>query len=233
MIFCNGVSVFDLNSVKDCNFDVMGKRGCVEKVDQEDMMDSESNRRVLLMQKKYISYETLKRDLVPCNTPGASYYNCRAPGEANTYNRGCEIITRCARQVDEDDLMDSESNRRVLLMQKKYISYGTLKRDLVPFNTSGASYYNCKAPGAANTYNRGCEIITRCATQIDVLFRFNPPPREAWHTGSEVPCRREAGWAWPDPLASPQGRHGTLARRCHVVEGWVGLGVQVQIETRI
>ncbi|PHT33012.1 Protein RALF-like 24 [Capsicum baccatum] len=101
MIFCNGVSVFDLNSVKDCNFDVMGKRGCVEKVDQEDMMDSESNRRVLLMQKKYISYETLKRDLVPCNTPGASYYNCRAPGEANTYNRGCEIITRCARQVSD------------------------------------------------------------------------------------------------------------------------------------
>ncbi|KAM3289262.1 hypothetical protein P3S67_017549 [Capsicum chacoense] len=71
----------------------------------------------------------------------------------------------CVEKVDEDDLMDSESNRRVLLMQKKYISYGTLKRDLVPFNTSGASYYNCKAPGAANTYNRGCEIIARCATQ--------------------------------------------------------------------
>lgn len=101
MRFCNGVSVLDLKSVKDCNFDLMGKRGCVEKVDEEDLMDSESNRRVLLMQKKYISYGTLKRDLVPCDTPGASYYNCKAPGAANTYNRGCEIITRCARQIND------------------------------------------------------------------------------------------------------------------------------------
>nr|XP_009766091.1 PREDICTED: protein RALF-like 24 [Nicotiana sylvestris] len=108
MRFCSGVSVLDLKSVKDSNFELMGKRGCSEKlnkcseiVDEEDMMDSESNRRVLLMQKKYISYGTLKRDLVPCNTPGASYYNCKAPGAANTYNRGCEIITRCARVVSD------------------------------------------------------------------------------------------------------------------------------------
>lgn len=108
MRFCCGVSVLDINSVKGSNFEVMGKRGCSEKlnkcseiVKEEDMMDSESNRRVLLMQKKYISYGTLKRDLVPCNTPGASYYNCKAPGAANTYNRGCEIITRCAREVSD------------------------------------------------------------------------------------------------------------------------------------
>ncbi|CAN4104593.1 unnamed protein product [Withania somnifera] len=101
MRFCNGVSVLDLKSVKDCNFDLMGKSGCAEKVDEEDLMDSESSRRMLFMQKKYISYGTLKRDLVPCNTPGASYYNCKAPGAANTYNRGCEIITRCAREVSD------------------------------------------------------------------------------------------------------------------------------------
>ncbi|KAL3321569.1 hypothetical protein AABB24_039267 [Solanum stoloniferum] len=109
MKFCSGVSVLDLKSVKDSNFNLMGKRGCSEKLqecsemvdDEEDLMDSESNRRVLLMQKKYISYGTLKRDLVPCNTPGASYYNCKAPGAANNYNRGCEIITRCAREVSD------------------------------------------------------------------------------------------------------------------------------------
>ncbi|XP_059286184.1 protein RALF-like 1 [Lycium ferocissimum] len=109
MKICCGVSVFDLKSVKDSNFEQMGKRGCVEKLkecstmvnEEENLMDSESNRRVLLMQKKYISYGTLRRDLVPCNTPGASYYNCKPPGAANTYNRGCEIITRCAREISD------------------------------------------------------------------------------------------------------------------------------------
>ncbi|CAA0840403.1 Protein RALF-like 24 [Striga hermonthica] len=61
------------------------------------MMDSESNRRVLFMRKRYISYDTLRRDLVPCDKPGASYYNCRTPGVANSYTRGCSVITRCAR----------------------------------------------------------------------------------------------------------------------------------------
>ncbi|XP_051133338.1 protein RALF-like 24 [Andrographis paniculata] len=66
--------------------------------DCEEIMDSESSRRVLVMQRRYISYATLLRDLVPCNRPGASYYNCKAgPAVANSYNRGCEIITRCAR----------------------------------------------------------------------------------------------------------------------------------------
>lgn len=59
-------------------------------------MDSETNRRILAVQKKFISYETLKRDMVPCGTPGASYYNCNSR-QANPYNRGCEVITMCAR----------------------------------------------------------------------------------------------------------------------------------------
>ncbi|KAI3470036.1 hypothetical protein Pfo_026699 [Paulownia fortunei] len=101
---CKGVSVLELNSVKASELDAMVKRVCAGKVGgcsavavEEEMMDSESNRRVLLMQKRYISYETLKRDLVPCDRPGASYYNCKSPGVANSYNRGCEVITRCAR----------------------------------------------------------------------------------------------------------------------------------------
>nr|GMD63080.1 protein RALF-like 24 [Ipomoea batatas]GMD65805.1 protein RALF-like 24 [Ipomoea batatas] len=104
---CGGASVMGLNPVKGSDFDVMVKRGCVGKSNEctamaveEEEMDSESNRRVLLMRKRYISYETLRRDLVPCDMPGASYYNCKGPGKANTYNRGCEIITRCARAVN-------------------------------------------------------------------------------------------------------------------------------------
>ncbi|KAI6694740.1 hypothetical protein NL676_022450 [Syzygium grande] len=62
-------------------------------------MESETSRRVLLMQqRKYISYETLRRDMVPCTTAGASYYNCHS-GTANHYNRGCEVITWCARNI--------------------------------------------------------------------------------------------------------------------------------------
>ncbi|MFS7899789.1 putative rapid ALkalinization Factor [Helianthus anomalus] len=60
------------------------------------MMESESNRKT---GKRYISYETLRRDAVPCGTHGASYYNCRERGVANPYNRGCEVITFCARDA--------------------------------------------------------------------------------------------------------------------------------------
>ncbi|KVH90923.1 protein RALF-like 24 [Cynara cardunculus var. scolymus] len=94
----SGVSILDPDLVKVDGFDSMGKRVC----DGDEMMESESSRRrVLLMRKRYISYETLRRDVVPCGTPGASYYNCRANGNgiANPYNRGCQIITRCARDA--------------------------------------------------------------------------------------------------------------------------------------
>lgn len=98
---CEGVSVLELNSEKLSDSCEMEKRVCAEKMGEmaalEGEMDSESNRRALLMQRRYISYETLIRDLVPCNMRGASYYNCRNPGMANFYNRGCEVITRCAR----------------------------------------------------------------------------------------------------------------------------------------
>ncbi|KAL7081438.1 hypothetical protein ACP275_14G040100 [Erythranthe tilingii] len=106
-----GFSVFEVNSARSADFEAMVKRVCGGKKlgqcstmaaaaaaeEEETMVDSESNKRVLLMQKSYISYDTLRRDLVPCDRPGASYYNCKGPGVANSYSRGCEIITRCAR----------------------------------------------------------------------------------------------------------------------------------------
>ena len=101
----NGNSVLALNSLENSELDAMVKRVCAERIGEceELLMDSEINRRVLVMQKKYISYETLKRDLVPCNTPGASYYDCKAGGEGHSYNRGCEVITRCARRTSNNN----------------------------------------------------------------------------------------------------------------------------------
>ncbi|KAK2973615.1 hypothetical protein RJ640_027525 [Escallonia rubra] len=102
---CDGFSFFDLNSPGTYELDLMAKRVCAGKIGEcaamaeAEEMDSESNRRALLMTRKYISYETLKRDIVPCGTPGASYYNCKPSGQANPYNRGCEVITRCARDI--------------------------------------------------------------------------------------------------------------------------------------
>lgn len=73
--------------VKDEEFEMMGS----------DSSEGGNVRRGLVMMemhRRYISYETLRRDMVPCGIPGASYYNCGA-AEANHYNRGCSVITRC------------------------------------------------------------------------------------------------------------------------------------------
>lgn len=103
----NVLSIVDLNLLKQTEMDavVVTRRVCNKSIgecltDPEMMMDSETNRRVLAMQKKYISYGTLKRDMVPCDRAGASYYNCHAR-QANPYGRGCEVITACARGAQE------------------------------------------------------------------------------------------------------------------------------------
>ncbi|XP_057481628.1 protein RALF-like 24 [Actinidia eriantha] len=98
----NGVSVLGLSSLKTSEIDPTLRRVCAREIGECGAeMDSESNRRVLMMNRGFISYETLKRDLVPCTRPGASYYNCKAAGEANPYHRGCEVITACARDISD------------------------------------------------------------------------------------------------------------------------------------
>ncbi|XAR48811.1 hypothetical protein NMG60_11031764 [Bertholletia excelsa] len=93
---CHGGSVLGFGSQTNGELDILAMKA------EELQMDSESNRRVLeMVQKRYISYDTLKRDLVPCTRPGASYYNCKAAGGANPYHRGCEAITGCARSVGD------------------------------------------------------------------------------------------------------------------------------------
>ena len=61
---------------------------------EEEEMDSEINRRILATT-KYISYQSLKRNSVPCSRRGASYYNCQNGAQANPYSRVCSKIARC------------------------------------------------------------------------------------------------------------------------------------------
>ncbi|CAI9778863.1 unnamed protein product [Fraxinus pennsylvanica] len=82
MKFCDGLSISEVNLLKTNELDAMVKRvcgrkisDCLKRADEEDQMDSESNRRVLAFHRRYISYDTLKRDTVPCSRPGVSYYN--------------------------------------------------------------------------------------------------------------------------------------------------------------
>lgn len=53
-----------------------------------------------LASQRYISYDALKKDSIPCNNRGNSYYGCGSPQQANPYSRGCNAITRCARSTD-------------------------------------------------------------------------------------------------------------------------------------
>ncbi|KAI8533794.1 hypothetical protein RHMOL_Rhmol10G0036700 [Rhododendron molle] len=62
----------------------------------------------------------------------------------------------------EFEIMDSESNRRILATTDNYISYGALQSNTVPCSVRGASYYNCQTGAQANPYSRGCSAITQC-----------------------------------------------------------------------
>ncbi|XP_062197421.1 rapid alkalinization factor 23-like [Phragmites australis] len=67
-------------------------------MEMEMEMDSEAHRRLLweaTTGRRYISYDALRGDVVPCSRPGVPYYNCRIMTTANPYTRGCESITRC------------------------------------------------------------------------------------------------------------------------------------------
>ena len=86
--------------------DLGGRRACNGLVgdcinpDAEAMMSSETSRRTLAQGGRFISYAALKKNNVPCNRRGTSYYNCVKGGKANPYRRGCSVITRCARFTD-------------------------------------------------------------------------------------------------------------------------------------
>ncbi|KAJ0988922.1 hypothetical protein J5N97_007278 [Dioscorea zingiberensis] len=81
---------------------INGHELSVMEMEMEMEMDSEINRRMLwgIEENKYISYGALRGETVPCSTPGAPYYNCHGGSRpVNRYTRGCEVITRCARDA--------------------------------------------------------------------------------------------------------------------------------------
>nr|DAD37125.1 TPA_asm: hypothetical protein HUJ06_007766 [Nelumbo nucifera] len=106
LIVSNGIDVLGSKSLRDDEIEALVSSSCPGKIGEclwatkaEEEMDSEANRRVLMMQKRYISYDSLKLDTVPCPRLGSSYYNCPPMGKVNPYNRGCEVITGCARDI--------------------------------------------------------------------------------------------------------------------------------------
>ncbi|KAL0744343.1 hypothetical protein Bca4012_085856 [Brassica carinata] len=74
---------------------------------------------------------------------------------------GCKgSIAECIAEEEEMEF-DSEISRR-MLAQRKYVSYGAMRKNSVPCSRRGASYYNCQRGAQANPYRRGCSTITRC-----------------------------------------------------------------------
>ncbi|MCH97469.1 protein RALF-like 19-like [Trifolium medium] len=67
--------------------------------DNEFLMSSEENQRLLRGRRGFISYGALRNNQVPCGRRGRSYYNCNRRGRANPYRRGCTRITHCARDT--------------------------------------------------------------------------------------------------------------------------------------
>ncbi|XP_057531244.1 protein RALF-like 19 [Amaranthus tricolor] len=83
----------NLPIMRTCN----GRRGdCIGDEEEE---DNEITDRRQLARRRYISYDALKKNNVPCNRRGHSYYNCNSNARANPYNRGCTYITHCARNL--------------------------------------------------------------------------------------------------------------------------------------
>ncbi|KAJ4848001.1 hypothetical protein Tsubulata_009329 [Turnera subulata] len=80
-----GVTMMDAENNSDFDFQT------------EMLLDSETNHRLLAQRIKYISYEALRANNVPCVRSGASYYTCLPRKRINPYRRGCSRITNCYR----------------------------------------------------------------------------------------------------------------------------------------
>lgn len=74
-----------------------GRVGDCIDAEEEMLMESETTKRQLWERNRYISNEAMKKNNIPCNQAGQSYYNCQGNQAANPYRRGCSAITHCAR----------------------------------------------------------------------------------------------------------------------------------------
>ncbi|PKI79477.1 protein RALF-like 19 [Punica granatum] len=95
--------VLALATVAECSSSFLGSKqdfpmpytpGSLDSIEM--LMDSEINRRQLAAA-RYISYGALRKNSIPCNRRGHSYYNCSKQKRANPYRRGCSVITHCKR----------------------------------------------------------------------------------------------------------------------------------------
>lgn len=87
-----------LSDLKSCDGNIIGD--CIDEDEEMMTMDpSESTRRTLAGRRRYVSYRALKRNAIPCNRRGRSYYQCSGHQRANPYTRGCGRISRCARNT--------------------------------------------------------------------------------------------------------------------------------------
>ncbi|XP_068323407.1 protein RALF-like 19 [Pyrus communis] len=66
--------------------------------ENEMMMESESTRRTLIGNGKFIGYIALRENAAPCRRPGQSYYDCQKRKRANPYKRTCKNITCCTKR---------------------------------------------------------------------------------------------------------------------------------------
>ncbi|CAN6553078.1 unnamed protein product [Malus baccata var. baccata] len=92
-----GVSHFAAHDDESLIDSANSKTGDVGE-ENELLMDSDSGRRTLKGNGRFIGYGALRRNAVPCGRRGQSYYNCQKREGANPYKRGCEYITRCSRR---------------------------------------------------------------------------------------------------------------------------------------
>ncbi|CAK9181824.1 unnamed protein product [Ilex paraguariensis] len=64
------------HNIENCN----GRVGdCIDEA-EEMMMDSEASRQTLALGQTFVSYRAFKKDHVPCNHRGLSYYTCNIKG---------------------------------------------------------------------------------------------------------------------------------------------------------
>ncbi|OIW20580.1 hypothetical protein TanjilG_15385 [Lupinus angustifolius] len=91
--------VAEASEIQDIDINHVTTIGDLIGDDNDELLDSEVNRRTLRGRSRYIGYNSLRANQVPCGNRGRSYYNCQQRGRANPYRRGCTAVTHCARNV--------------------------------------------------------------------------------------------------------------------------------------
>ncbi|XP_073003276.1 probable hexosyltransferase MUCI70 [Typha latifolia] len=93
-----GLTSFDIHEAASPVCNGLSGECAADDLDEANILP-EVTRRGLSSRTRFISYDALKRDRVPCGRRGTSYYNCNNRRRINPYRRGCSAITRCASHI--------------------------------------------------------------------------------------------------------------------------------------